>query len=86
MNKKEQCTYCGSSRNIEQDHIIARIKGGKQTIPACRACNRTKSDKSVTEFFVYVKNNDTYRWNRIVSRNKNKRNEIARKVKSVLNK
>ncbi|MBL4708428.1 MAG: hypothetical protein JKY48_08335 [Flavobacteriales bacterium] len=36
------CTYCGSSLKIQQDHIIAQIKGGVTTTPACAKCNQSK--------------------------------------------
>lgn len=36
------CTYCGSTRNIQDDHVIARTNGGVTTVKACRLCNQVK--------------------------------------------
>lgn len=45
-----KCVYCGSSKNIEMDHIIPISKNGPHTknnvIPACRRCNSKKSNKA----------------------------------------
>lgn len=45
------CCYCGSTNNIETDHLIPRSKGGTDSgdnlIPACKACNSSKKDKDM---------------------------------------
>ncbi|HAA56816.1 MAG TPA: hypothetical protein DCE42_18765 [Myxococcales bacterium] len=80
-----QCTYCGSSRSIEQDHVRAQSKGGVTTVPACRVCNRMKGDKSLSEFIRWVKRNDPYRAQRMREHNKGKRGKIAQTIRNNLN-
>jgi len=45
-----RCRCCGSTANIEYDHIIAFSKGGSNEACniqlLCRPCNRSKSDNS----------------------------------------
>ena len=79
----EVCTYCGSNRLIEYDHVIAESKGGKRTVPACQACNRSKNDKQLMFWLREVKMNNKYRWTRMVNHNKNKRNDIASKIRQI---
>lgn len=44
-----KCSNCGSSEDIELDHIVPVSKGGSNTTQnvefLCRSCNRSKSDK-----------------------------------------
>jgi len=51
---KQPCVFCGSDDNIEIDHVIPLVKGGKHSIgnlqALCRKCNRSKSDKYMIEF------------------------------------
>ena len=77
------CTYCGSSKNIEEDHVLAKSKGGVTTIPACKNCNRSKGDKPLMEWLRWVKENDSYRWNQIIKHNFNKKNDIAQKIQKI---
>jgi hypothetical protein len=44
-NMTRECVHCGSSRNIEEEHVQARCRGGVTTKPVCRKCNRIKRDK-----------------------------------------
>lgn len=78
-----RCTYCGSTWFIQDDHIIAQIKGGKSTTPACAECNQGKGSKALMDWLRWVKSNDSYRWNRIVKHNFGKKNDIARKVQRI---
>lgn len=54
------CFYCASILNIEIDHIVPIAKGGRHSIgnlvPACRACNASKSDKFLTEWKLWKTN------------------------------
>jgi 5-methylcytosine-specific restriction endonuclease McrA len=49
-----KCAYCGSSDNLEIDHIIPLSRGGTHSIgnitKACRQCNASKSDRLVMEW------------------------------------
>jgi 5-methylcytosine-specific restriction endonuclease McrA len=48
------CAYCGSDKDIEQEHFVPLSKGGEYTkrniIPACGKCNNTKNSKMPHEF------------------------------------
>ena len=83
LNNMAKCTYCGSNRLIEQDHVQAKVRGGVFTVPACRKCNRTKNKKTLRNFLIYIFEKDKYRWNRIVEHNKGKRSQIARQVRTI---
>lgn len=77
------CTYCGSTIQTQDDHVIARTKGGVSTVLACRACNQSKSAKPLMDWFRWLKYCDSYRWERVVQHNFGKRTEIADKVRRV---
>jgi 5-methylcytosine-specific restriction endonuclease McrA len=51
---KMPCIYCGSNLKIEVDHIQPINKNGRHSIgnlaPACRSCNRSKSDLFVMQW------------------------------------
>lgn len=51
---RQPCLYCSSTKLIEIDHIIPIARGGRHAIgnlaPACRACNRNKTDYLVMEW------------------------------------
>lgn len=80
VGKTESCSYCGSTQQIEDDHVIAESKGGERTERVCRACNGSKGDKPLIEWLRWVKKNDSRRWGRIEKHNHGKRNDIAKKV------
>ncbi|MBT9147289.1 MAG: hypothetical protein DDT32_01043 [Syntrophomonadaceae bacterium] len=82
--KKKVCMYCGSSRKIVLEHIIARSKGGVKTVPACEACNSSKGTKALMEWLRWIKSNNPYRWRRIRNYNKGKSSDIARKVQKIV--
>jgi len=77
------CSYCGSSIETQDEHVIAESKGGVQTISACRACNQSKGDKPLMDWLRWIKRNDSYRWGRIKDYNYGRKNEIALKVQQV---
>lgn len=50
------CVYCGKkSKKLEQDHFIPLTKNGpysvKNIVPACRACNTSKSNHDFSEWY-----------------------------------
>jgi 5-methylcytosine-specific restriction endonuclease McrA len=49
-----RCTYCGSTEQLECDHIIPVAKGGSHDdnnlTTACRSCNRRKRDRMPEEW------------------------------------
>lgn len=83
MEEKENCTYCGSTRLVEEGHLVAKSKGGKATIPACQKCNRSKGNKAFMDWLRWLKENDKYRWDRVEAFHKGKRNDISKKVQKV---
>lgn len=48
------CIYCGSSKEIQADHVIPVSRGGAQSVgnlvPACKPCNTSKGAKTITEW------------------------------------
>lgn len=54
-----KCAYCGSAEHIQQEHVIPVSRGGGTTIgnivPACRKCNISKGNKTVTEWFLLMR-------------------------------
>ena len=48
------CTYCGSTEDIEIDHIYPLSRGGKHELrnitPACGFCNRSKKNRLLSEW------------------------------------
>ena len=83
MAKQKTCKYCGSPWHTEEEHVKAKSKGGRKTVDACRACNRSKGKKSLMSWLRWLKKNDPYRWRRIRDYNYGKTNLIARKVQRV---
>jgi len=49
-----QCAYCGSSREIQMEHVVAVCAGGRHgptnVAPACKVCNLKKNRKPVDVF------------------------------------
>lgn len=49
------CAYCGSTVDIERDHVIPLSKGGRNIIgnilPACKSCNRSKGAKDMVSWY-----------------------------------
>lgn len=50
---RNQCQYCGSTRNLTLDHLLPRSRGGQSTwynlITACSRCNSLKGDRTPEE-------------------------------------
>ena len=48
------CTYCGSDKQLEGDHIVPLCRGGSNAFvnlaTACRPCNLSKGSKTVEEW------------------------------------
>ena len=48
------CSYCGSDRDLQGDHILPLSRGGSNAFDnvatACKACNRAKSSKTLQEW------------------------------------
>jgi len=48
------CIYCGSTKQLTQDHLIPLSRGGPHTAenvaPACWPCNASKHNKTTIEF------------------------------------
>ena len=58
-----KCVHCGSTKNLEVDHIIPISKGGEHSEfnyqILCRKCNRKKKDKvDWINFFIINKSPD----------------------------
>ena len=82
--KKQICSYCGSSRNLHNDHIIAQSKGGKTTTPACAACNLSKGSKAFMEWIKYLHKSEDgknrYRITRIFEYHSSTHNQFTDKI------
>lgn len=54
-NFNYECAYCGSSENLEQDHVIPLSKGGSHTaeniISACKNCNSSKRQNLLEKWY-----------------------------------
>jgi hypothetical protein len=50
----QACTYCGSDRQLEGDHIVPLSRGGSNAFvnlaTACRPCNLSKGSRTVDEW------------------------------------
>lgn len=48
------CNYCGTTEDIQVDHVVPLSKGGRNSIgnlaPCCASCNRSKRDMFVTQW------------------------------------
>jgi 5-methylcytosine-specific restriction endonuclease McrA len=57
------CFYCGSSEEIQIDHVMPISRGGKHSIgnlvAACGPCNRQKHSKTVMEWRKWKTGHDT---------------------------
>lgn len=88
-----ECGYCGkylywegNRHNIHYDHILPYSSGGRTIVPVCEDCNRSKGDKGLKEWLVWLLENRPDKWTEIVSYNKWKKHKIARAVHDIINK
>jgi 5-methylcytosine-specific restriction endonuclease McrA len=48
-----KCQYCGSTKDLTIDHVIARSKGGRDSwdnmVTCCSPCNSRKGNKSIEQ-------------------------------------
>lgn len=53
LDMQPACVVCGATENLELDHVLPHIKGGKlepgNVVRLCRSCNATKHDKSIDQ-------------------------------------
>jgi len=71
-----RCAYCGERvESAERDHIIPVSEGGETTpeniVPACESCNRSKSSKVVTAWYIGSDAFDAERWTKILDHMEN---------------
>lgn len=66
------CAYCGSTKALEQDHIIPLSKGGRNTpdnlVPACASCNRSKGARDLLDWYSESVHFSVERFNKIIGR------------------
>jgi len=76
------CGYCGIVSRYEMDHIIAFAKHGSNSkanlTPSCERCNRTKSKKTLLQWFRGL---TTRKLNKIIQHNKGNKSSFAKKIK-----
>lgn len=66
-----KCAYCGSTVELEQEHIVPISKGGTTSftnvVPACRSCNASKGTKDLLDWYPTHKCFSKERLERILS-------------------
>jgi len=64
------CCYCGVSKKLEAEHVVALNAGGLHTpsniLGACRSCNASKADKPVESWYRAQSFFSKQRWQRIL--------------------
>lgn len=52
------CWYCGITGKMTKDHIVPRVKGGKNSsdnlVPSCLLCNGTKGQSDQADFIEFL--------------------------------
>ena len=52
---QDKCVYCGSSKDLSNDHIVPKRECHfaeiHNIVKACKACNSSKSDKDLIEWW-----------------------------------
>lgn len=60
-----KCIYCGSTKDLSVDHLIPRSRGGPESgdnaVTACKACNSSRGDKGIYEWFELDRRNEVPR-------------------------
>lgn len=60
-----RCIYCGSTKDLSVDHLIPRARGGPESgdnaVTACKACNSSRADKGIYEWFELAGRNEVPR-------------------------
>ncbi|MBW1800565.1 MAG: HNH endonuclease [Deltaproteobacteria bacterium] len=55
-----KCVYCGTTENLNIDHVFLQSKGGKNTFEntatSCVNCNNRKGDRTLREAKMFFKN------------------------------
>lgn len=54
-----KCCYCEkklSQQDCTREHILAKSKGGKLILPACKKCNSEKADMLISEYISFLLN------------------------------
>lgn len=87
-----ECGYCGkylywegNRHNIHYDHIVPYSSGGRTIVPVCDDCNRSKHDKGLKEWLIWLLDNRPNKWRKIVYYNRWKKHKIARAVHDIIN-
>lgn len=79
---KDRCVYCGSTWHPEEDHQRPTSRNRSLIVLACRACNRSMGDKTLSEWLDWLAaGHDPYRWRRIREFQKYKRTPFADMVR-----
>lgn len=54
LTAEQACAYCGGRENLTVDHLVPRIRGGRDAadnlILACRSCNSSKGSKDLLDW------------------------------------
>jgi len=57
---KNECQYCGTTKDLTLDHVVPRSRGGRSTwknlVAACKRCNASKGDDTLEESGMKLKN------------------------------
>lgn len=83
-NVMVKCTYCGSNWNIQHDHIISKPGDTKITVPACVVCHESRGETDIHKWLRWLKNHQSYRWNRIVEYQRGQSTELSEVVRNIL--
>jgi HNH endonuclease len=61
----QECVFCGSTEELETDHLIPKARGGSDSadnlVLSCKTCNTSRSDKGVFEWLGLKKKDELHR-------------------------